>query len=93
MKPEKINKEVESLTQVDFSDLIFPMVTVYKRPLDFPNDYIARVFEGEGPFATNIFIRRKTLGEIRNDIRAAGFNLLFKRAEDDYPTIEETWTR
>lgn len=87
----KENKIVGSLCQVDFSGLSFPLVTVYEKPLDFPNAYVARVWDGKGPKPTNVMIKRDTLREIREDIRAAGFATSFGRTEDDDPRIVETW--
>lgn len=87
----KENKIVESLCQVDYSALVFPLVTIYERPLDFPDAIIARVWEGKGAKPTNTMIKRSTVQEIREDIRAAGFTTVFHRAEDDDPYIVETW--
>lgn len=85
------NKIVDSLCQVDFSELKFPLVTIYEKPLDFPDDFVARVWEGKGAKPTNIMIRRFTVQEVREDIMAAGFTTVFARTEDDDPYIVETW--
>ena len=87
----KENVIVESLQQVDFSELDLPLVTVYKKPLDFPDAFVARVWDGKGPKPTNTMIKRNTIQEIREDIMAAGFETVFQRAEDDEPHIVETW--
>lgn len=87
----KENKIVESLCQVDFSELVFPLVTIYEKPLDFPNSFVARVWDGERAKPTNIMIQRHTIQEIRQDIILAGFKTIFTRAEDDEPHIVETW--
>ncbi len=87
----KENKIVESLCKVDFSELAFPMVTIYEKPLDFPDAFVARVWDGKGAKPTNVLIRRSTIQDIREDIRAAGFMTVFRRAEDDDPHIVETW--
>lgn len=87
----KGNKIAESLRQVDFSGLEFPLITIYEKPLDFPDDFVARVWDGKGPKPTNTMIKRFTLQEIREDIRAAGFETKFIRADDDDPHIVETW--
>lgn len=39
---------MESMRQVDFSDLIFPLIVVYRKPKDYPDAYVARVWEGPG---------------------------------------------
>ena len=41
----KENMIVESLQQVDFSELDLPLVTIYEKPLDFPDDFVARVWD------------------------------------------------
>ena len=87
----KENKITESLCRVDFSELVFPLVTIYEKPLDFPDDFVARVWDGKGPKPTNIMIKKSTIQEIREDIRAAGFTERIVRAEDDDPHIVETW--
>ncbi len=84
-------KLVESLVQVDFSDLQLPAIVVYKNPKDCPDAYIARAWEGAMTLPTDIFIKRETLQEIRKDIKAAGFSIRFTRQQGDDPVIVETW--
>lgn len=93
MQAIPINKMVESMSQVDFSGLKLPLITIYEKPLDFPNAFVARVWDGEGPKATNTIIMRFSLEECREDIQAAGFTVKFPRAEGDEPHIVETWMR
>lgn len=90
-----ISKIVDSMIQVDFSEMKFPIITVYEKPLDYPDDYVARVWEIQGsrPKPTNIAITRNSIQEIREDIMAAGFGIRIPRAEDDDPHIVETWMR
>lgn len=90
---KKGNEIVESLKQVDFSGLGFPLVTIYEKPSDFPGAFVARVWEGNGVRPTNVMIKRYSLQEIREDITAAGFCTRFDRAEGDEPHIVETWIR
>lgn len=87
----KENRIMESLCQVDFSELDFPLITVYEKPIDFPDDFVARVWDGKGPKPTNIVIKGSTVQEIRKEIAAAGFTTVFVRAEGDDPHIVETW--
>lgn len=87
----KENVIVESLQQVDFSELDLPLVTIYEKPLDFPDAFVARVWDGKGPKPTNTMIKRNTIQEIREDIMAAGFETVFPRAEGDELHIVETW--
>lgn len=81
------------MSQVDFSGLKLPLITIYEKPLDFPNGFVARVWDGAGPKATNTVTVRFSLQEIREDIAAAGFLARFPRAEGDEPHIVETWMR
>lgn len=60
------DKKVQSVQEIDFSDLVLPMIAVYKNPEDYPNDCVARVFDLERP--TNIVIIKKTVREIKEDI-------------------------
>ena len=92
---KKGNIIVDSMIQVDFSDLKFPLITVYVKPLDFQGAYVARIWEAVGPRPkpTNKAITRNSLQEIREDIMAAGFEIRIPRAEDDDPHIVETWMR
>lgn len=83
---------MESMRQVDFSDLIFPLIVVYRKPKDYPDAYVARVWEGARNLPTNTLIKRETLQEIRKDLRAAGFTTRLTPAAED-PVIVETWLR
>lgn len=93
MQPQKSNKIVESMGKVDFSGLKLPLVTIYEKPTDFPDVFVARIWDGVGAKPTNTIITRHSLQEIREDIKAAGFTVRFPRAEDDEPHIVETWMR
>ena len=84
---------MESMRQVDFSDLRFPLIAVYKKPKDYPDAYVARVWEGARNLPTNTLIKRETLQEIRKDIKAAGFTTRLTRTEGEDPVIVETWLR
>lgn len=88
MKQDKI---IDSLALVDFSVLRFPVIVVYKEPKDYPDVFVARVWEGDGNFPTNMIVIRETLREIRKDIRAAGFIARFNRQQGDDPVIEGIW--
>lgn len=84
---------MESMRQVDFLDLRFPLIAVYKKPKDYPDAYVARVWEGARNLPTNTLIKRETLQEIRKDIKAAGFTIRLTRTEGEDPVIVETWLR
>lgn len=86
---------VDSMAHVYFSKLKFPTIVVYENPYDYPDDYVARVWETvwPKPKPMNIAITRNSLKEIREDIMAAGFGIRIPRADDDDPHIVETWMR
>lgn len=88
MQQEKI---VESMRQVDFSDLRFPLIVVYKNPRDYPDAYVARIWEGARSLPTNTIIKREKLQEIRKDIKAAGFTIRIAPKAGEDPVIVETW--
>jgi hypothetical protein len=62
---------------------------VYDRPLDFPNVFVARRFEGVTP--TKDLIQDVNLTQLRHAIRARGEFIRFTRAEGDDPKILEVW--
>lgn len=90
MQKEKL---MESMRQVDFSDLSFPLIVVYRKPKDYPDAYVARVWEGARNLPTNTLIKRETLQEIRKDLRAAGFTTQLTPAAGEDPVIVEIWLR
>lgn len=84
-------KFVESLQQVDMSEIKIPMAVIYKSPKDFPDVCMCRIWEGAGCHPTNTAIQRGTEQALREDIQAAGFTICFPRADGDDPAIVETW--
>lgn len=88
---ENKDKLVESMTILDFSDMKLPMVVVYDHPADYPDAYVARVWEMKGNLPTNTFIKMDTLEEIREDVQSAGFIHCIQRAAEDDPVIVEAW--
>lgn len=84
-------KLVESMKLVDFSNIKLPLIVVYDHPSDYPDAYVARVWEAERNLPTNALIKKDTLQEIREDIRSAGFMICISRAPEDHPTIVESW--
>lgn len=88
-----LTKFVDSMQQVDFSEIKIPMAVIYDSPKDFPNLHMCRIWEGAGCHPTNTATQRFSLEELREDIQAAGFTIRFPRAEGDDPVILETWMR
>jgi len=62
-----------TITQFTYSQLSLPMITVYDHPSDFPNHYVARIWDASIPEATEDFVLYDSLDECRRDVVAAGF--------------------
>ena len=65
-----------------------PIVVIYERPLDYPDQYAARVFDLNRP--TELFVLADNLDEIRAKIPT---EILFQLPPDprDEPHIKEVW--
>lgn len=88
-----MNKMVESMAQVDFSEMKIPMAVIYNSPKDCPGMYLCRIWEGAINRPTNTAMQKSSLDDMREDLQAAGFLIRFPRAEGDDPVILETWMR
>lgn len=62
--------------------------TVYEKPKDFPNCFVARLFEGEE--ATAEIMVCGDIEPIREELRRRGL-VCFPRDENDDPVIVESW--
>ncbi|MBT9644926.1 hypothetical protein GPK69_03620 [Roseburia inulinivorans] len=66
------------------------IICVFNKPDDYPDKYVARLFEGTAP--TNIIITRNTVEEIREDItRRFPAMLPFARNKEDHKSVVESW--
>lgn len=83
-------KEVWSFKDVDISGLKQPIICVYRSPKDYPDKFVARVFDGTKP--TNVAIIRNTVDEIRLDIlKSFPDKTPFARCKEDCNSIVESW--
>lgn len=64
-----------------------PLICVYDHPTDYPNLYIARVWDGTNP--TRIIATAETLNELRAKLPSQMLRL--DRYEEDDPCIVEVW--
>lgn len=78
---------IEDVKQLDLSDIKMPLFALYEKPLDFPNNYVARLFDLDQP--TNIVLVADTLEELREKL-PKGLHR-FKREEEDVKALIETW--
>lgn len=82
---------LESFNNLSISKVaIFPIITVYYNTLDYPNIYVARLYDAvPRPTPTKFLVKALTLKEIRNKIPK---NLLMlKRESNDDPNIIENY--
>lgn len=85
------NKVISSLREVNWKEIPVPMVVIYKSPLDFPEECVARVFNLKTGKLTPFCILRKTVEECREDVRKSGFYMRLPRAQTDDKCIVESW--
>lgn len=79
-KIEKRDFIVESIRQVDMSDLKVPIVVVYDQPVDYPSNFVARVFDSYNP--TNVVMLYTDLKKLTEDMYDAGLIFVPPVAED-----------
>lgn len=78
---------IYSLLNVDYSRYKLPIIVVYKKPLDYPNHYVARLFDSDKP--TDIHMIRKNLDPLRRQIPKQFVNV--KRDPRDENHIVESY--
>lgn len=82
-----IQKEITSWGQVDISDMKAPIITIFKNPKDYPDKYVARLFDLEKP--TNVFMLSDNYKDLR--VKIPRHMHRFPRDERDDPVIVESW--
>lgn len=82
-------KRANSISEVDMSGLKMPVIAVYERPDDYPDKYVARVFDILKP--TGIAIVKSSLSEIQEDIGANTSMVFFLREAGDVLSLVGTW--
>lgn len=83
-------REVKSFSEVDTSKLKRPIICVYRKPEDYPDKCVARIFDGTKP--TNTVITRETVEEIReNIIKSFPDKIPFARCKEDHKSVVESW--
>lgn len=77
----------KSVTKFDFSETAMPMVVLYDKPDDFPNNAVARLFDGlKGP--TKQYVLYDSVDAARKDIRQLMMILMPKHPEDPKCIVE-----
>lgn len=83
--------EVESFKNVKANKNRIMFITVYEKPLDYKDNYVARIFYLNKP--TEFFIVKNSLEEIRKDIFESfkGYYVKMDRDELDVKSIVEIY--
>lgn len=82
-------KKVESIKEIDFSGLKVPFIAVYQHPEDFPEKYVARIYELDKP--TDTLMVKDTLEEIEEDIRENTGMTFIPRGTEDVLSLVGVW--
>lgn len=80
---------VDSIKQVDMSDLTFPQIVIYSHPEDYPKDCVARVFDNGVP--TNIIMIKQSVNELECDIKSNTAMIFYPRGADDVLSLIGVW--
>lgn len=65
---------VDSVRQLDLSDLRFPIIVLYDRPSDYPNCFVARVHDVDRP--TNTVVLSDNVTKLMKDLYDAGMQFI-----------------
>lgn len=83
-------QQVHTFAMVDLSDIRFPIIAIYEKPRDYPEWFVARVWNDKNP--TDTIMLKRDLCEIREDIKKNfPWMVRLMRAKNDDPCIVETW--
>lgn len=85
----KMDKKVDSIKEVDLNAYEMPAIVVYDHPSDYPDNYVAILFEDAE--ATEIVIIKDDVDEIQQDIRENTDMMFFPRRTEDRPYIVGIW--
>ncbi len=83
------DKRVNSISEVDMSGLIMPLIAVYEHPADYPDNYVARVFDISE--ATDTIIVKDSLLDIQRDIGENTSRIFFPRGAEDVKSLVGVW--
>ncbi|MBQ8559070.1 MAG: hypothetical protein IJ439_03695 [Tyzzerella sp.] len=82
-------KLATSIKELDLSGLKLPVIAIYDHPKDYPEYYVARVFDTDRP--TDTIILKDTLAAVQEDIRDNTNMIFFNRGADDDKCIVGAW--
>lgn len=87
LPPLPLSRVVNDLAEIDYRDIRDPIFVVYDHPIDFPDKFAVRLFDGAQP--TNIVLLADTLKAARAAV--PGHFLRVTRQASDEPHIVETY--
>lgn len=87
----RVDIRVESIGQVDLSDLAVPVAAVHVNCLEYPRKTIVRIFDMDKP--TNVVIVKDTLEEIQKDIQKNTTMVFIQRGADDVESLVGVWVQ
>lgn len=78
---------LKNFTNVDFNEIKSAMIIIYDHPKDYPNSYVARIWDTDRP--TNVIVANENLDILRN-LMPKNMGCINKFETDD-PCMLEIW--
>ena len=75
---------LETIAEADMGDLRMPVIGIYKNPDDYPDKYVARIFDGGQ--ASNTVVLSDSLEELMKDIDQTEM-FFIERGKEDVPAL------
>lgn len=85
----RVDIRVESIGQVDLSDLAVPVAAVHVNSIEYPEKVVARIFDIDKP--TNVVIVKNSLEEIQKDIQENTTMVFIPRGTEDVESLVGVW--
>lgn len=79
--------QANSVKDIDFTDIRIPMFAIYDHPIEYPNSYVARLWDNIT--ATNVVLLSDDLEELRKKMPYSMIPI--KRSMKDDKCLIETW--
>ena len=83
-------KRVSSVKEIDMRGLFMPVIAVYEHPDDFPDKYVARVFDVDRP--TDTVVVKDSLLDIQRDIGENTCRIFVPRGAEDVRSLVGGWS-
>lgn len=82
-------KIANSIKEVDLSDFKLPTIAIYEHPRDYPEYYVARVFDVDKQ--TDTIILKDTLAAVQEDIENHTTMIFSSRGAEDDKCVVGVW--